>query len=354
MRPMTSAGPCIPRLRVKRRAVVSAAIALITVPALPSPAIAEPLRVEIASRSLPQRGEAASRLPGGWFAAPAATPAAAGPAPAMLLLHGCGGLFDGRGRLASRYTEYAAWFNERGVHVLVTDSLTPRGERELCTQRLEARSLTQAQRRGDVLDALQWLAAQPGVDGTRIGVLGWSHGASAVLASTNLNHAEVGSAGVRPSLAVAYYPGCQTERARGYLPVAPLLLQLGADDDWTPPEPCRALAVETAKAIAAIAAASPGAAAGRVAAPEVVLHPGAVHGFDGTSAVRVRLDVPNGVAPGRGVHVGGQPEARRASRAALDAFLRRHWGLGGAAAEVAPTGPAAAPVAPPVPAAPRP
>jgi hypothetical protein len=53
------------------------------------------------------------------------------------------------------------------------------------------------------------------------------------------------------------------------------------------------------------------------------------------------------------VHVGGQPEARRASRAALDAFLRRHWGLGGAAAEVAPAGPAA-PIAPPVPAAPRP
>lgn len=353
MRPMTSAGPCIPRLRVKRRAVVTAAIALITVPALPLPAIAEPLRVEIASRSLPQRGEAESRLPGGWFAAPAATPAAAGPAPAMLLLHGCGGLFDGRGRLASCDTDYAAWLNERGVHLLVTDSLTPRGKRELCTQRLEPRSLTQAQRSGDVLDALRWLASQPGVDGTRIGVPGWSHGAGAVLASTNLNHAEVGSAGVRPSLAVAYFPGCRTERARGYLPVAPLLPQLGADDDWTPPGPCRALAVETAKAIAAIAAASPGAAAGRVTAPEVVLHPGAVHGFDGTSAVMVRLDVPDGTVPGRGVHLGGQPEARRASRAALDAFLRRHWGLGGAAAEVAPAGPAA-PVAPPVPAAPRP
>ena len=321
---------CLPAFR---RALLRA-LGLAIVPALAA-ASGGPVPVELEARAQVLQGGAALRIPGWWFVAPVA---AGERAPAMLLLHGCGGVFDDRGRLASRYTEYAAWLNRRGVHVLVTDSLTPRGERELCTQRIGTRSVTQAQRRGDVLDALQWLAAQPGVDGARIGLIGWSHGASAVLAATNLNHGDIAAAASTPSLAVAYYPGCQTERARGYLPVAPLLLQLGADDDWTPPAPCRALAAETATAIAAIAKASPAAAAGRVAAPEVIVHAGAVHGFDGTSPVRVRLDVPNGVAPGQGVRVGGDPEARRASRAALDAFLRRHWGLG------AP--PAAAPARP--------
>ena len=245
-----------------------------------------------------------------WFAASNATASA----PAMVLLHGCGGLYDRQGRLATRYTDMARRLNALGVHVLATDSLTPRGERGLCTQPSNTRSVNMVQRRRDALGALQWLAAQPGVDAQRLGLLGWSNGGSTVLAALNGKHREVVAATVRPSLTVAFYPGCGAEVARGFAPVAPLLMLLAEADDWTPAAPCKALA----QAVAASAA--PG-----VPAPEWESYAGAFHGFDGTDPVRVRTDVPNGVRSGQGVHVGSDPAAREAATLRWATFLQQHW-----------------------------
>jgi len=268
--------------------------------------------VAVAVASLDSSGGQPLALKAFWFAASNA-PAAA---PAMLLLHGCGGLYDRQGRLAARYTDMARRLNALGVHVLATDSLTPRGERELCTQRYSARSVNMVQRRRDALGALQWLAAQPGVDAQRLGLLGWSNGGSTVLAALNGNHREVAAAAVRPSLAVAFYPGCGAEVARGFAPVGPLLMLLGEADDWTPAAPCKALAQAVA------ASAVPG-----VTAPEWESYDGAFHGFDGTDPVRMRADVPNGVRPGQGVHVGANPAAREAATLRWAAFLQQHWAL---------------------------
>ncbi len=270
--------------------------------AVGSVAAAAPERVSVPSLDNP--GGVAVDLPGHWFRAPVA-----GPAPAVLALHGCGGLYDGRGRLAERYIELASRLNALGVHMLVTDSLQPRGEKELCTQRTGQRKVTQLQRRRDALGGLQWLAAQPGVDAARLGLLGWSNGGSTVLAASNQRHPEVAAARVRPTLVVAFYPGCESELARGYQPIARLLMLLGAADDWTPAAPCQALA----------------AAAG----PDVQweAYAGAFHGFDGTGPVRLRRDVPNGVHPGQGVHVGGDPAARAAAALRLEQFVRDTWSL---------------------------
>jgi len=276
-------------------------------------------RVEVPSLEL-SAGEPV-RLPGFWF--PAGPVGEGPPRPALVLLHGCGGPY-GRGgiRLSERMLEYSAWLNGLGVHVLVTDSLTPRGERELCTQRMGGRAVTQAHRRRDALGALQWLAAQPGVDAQRLGLLGWSHGGSTVLAATNLQHPEVRSAPVKPALAAAFYPGCGAELRRGYRAAAPLLLQVGEDDDWTPPEPCRQLAE-----LAELAAQAEKADQASGATVTFHAYPGAVHGFDGTAPVTLRRDVPNGVRPGQGVRVGGQPAARELSRERLGAFLATQFPL---------------------------
>ena len=71
--------------------------------------------------------------------------------PAIVLLHGCGGPYGPQRQLSERMNEHARLFNGQGWHVLVPDSLTPRGERELCTQREGTRAVTQTQRRRDAL-----------------------------------------------------------------------------------------------------------------------------------------------------------------------------------------------------------
>ncbi len=227
--------------------------------------------------------------------------------PAIILLHGCGGPYESRStRLSSRMRDYTALLNAEGFHVLVTDSLTTRGERELCTQRIGSRKITQTQRRRDALGALNWLSQQPEVDSQQIGLLGWSHGGSNVLAATNLKHPEVVQAGLKPRFAIAFYPGCSDDLKRGYHPSAPVLILMGAADDWTPPNPCLALVGQATEP-----------------RPLIELYPNAYHGFDSTTPVQVRLDVPNGVRPGFGVHVGGNPEARTAARARLIQFIRQ-------------------------------
>ena len=155
-------------------------------------------RVQVPSQEA--RAGQAVMLVGWFFAAPADQPA-----PTVLLLHGCGGMLNGRGLPSQRIRDYAALLNAQGWHALALDSLSARGEKELCTQRIGTRRVTNTERRQDVLGALQWLAAQPGVDASRLALLGWSHGGSAVLSASNRLHPDVAAASVRPRLAVAFY-----------------------------------------------------------------------------------------------------------------------------------------------------
>jgi dienelactone hydrolase len=234
-----------------------------------------------------------------WFEAAVSTPA-----PAVVLLHGCGGPYDKRGVLGQRMREYAALLNHLGMHALVVDSLTPRGETQICTQKVRSRLITQAHRRLDALSSLEWLTARSDVDASRLGLMGWSNGGSTVLAATNDRHKEVADADVHPSFAIAFYPGCETEMKRGYETQTRLLLLVGAADDWTPAPACQRLVAQAGER-----------------KPEIEVYPGAHHGFDSTAPVRLRTDVPNGAHPGQGVHVGGQPEALKRSRERLLRFL---------------------------------
>ena len=245
-------------------------------------------------------------LPAHWFAPPTADK----PRPAVVALHGCGGLLDEKGALGSVRYRYVRLLNGAGIGVLFIDSFVPRGQRSICSQKPGQRSITEAHRRSDVYGALQWLARQPGVDGQRLGVIGWSHGGQTVLASADVSHDMVLRAVVRPAALVAFYPGCSgIAKVASFQPVAPLLVMSGALDDWTPAAPCQRWTERLA------------ATAGSTAV-QYVEYADSYHGFDSAAPPRERADV-GGTRSGKAT-VGGNPQARDASATAMLQFLQAY------------------------------
>ena len=103
-------------------------------------------------------------------------PSGDGPFPALVALHGCGGLFvPGSQRINSRHRDWAERLSGLGYVVLFPDSLNPRGVAQVCTSR-HPPVWPGRHRVRDAYAALEYLRAQPFVATDRIGVMGWSHG----------------------------------------------------------------------------------------------------------------------------------------------------------------------------------
>jgi dienelactone hydrolase len=251
------------------------------------------------------------------------TPAASRPAggfPAIIALHGCGGMYSKRKGHERDVAERMllrvdAWLTD-GYAVLFVDSFRSRNVSEVCTIPAGERTVTATRRRLDALGALAYLAARGDIARERIAVVGWSHGGSTALQAVNRGDRTIASFFARPDAppffraAVAFYPGCAMplKTMDRYRPGTPTRVHIGELDDWTPAGPC----VELGSALA-----------GRGADFVVTTYPDSHHAFDAPSgAVAHRTDVPNGVDPGRGVHVGANPVAREAANARVRAFLQ--------------------------------
>lgn len=155
-------------------------------------------------------------------------PDGAGPFPAVVLAHGCGGI-------GKRETNWANFLKARGYLALILDSFTTRSISEVCT----APRLTLADRAGDAFGALKYLQSQTNVDKNRIGLMGFSHGAMTVL--TTFSETTPFPLGNAPQFAAAtaLYPDCLTNEVDV---TVPLLIQSGERDDWTAAAPCQAKA----------------------------------------------------------------------------------------------------------------
>jgi dienelactone hydrolase len=236
-------------------------------------------------------------------------PKGRGPHPAVVMLHGCGGAYGRSGVLNPRHQMWGEYLSGHGYLVLMLDSFTSRGIRELCTQRYSDRTLTEADRVSDARAALAFLLRRANVIENRVGLLGWSLGGGGVLATISATRAD--NQGY--AAAVAFYPGCtvKSKSPEQFRPYAPLLVLIGEADDWTPAAPCKRLA-------AAVAA--------RGEPMRIVTYDHAYHGFDspGRADRRVRTDVPNGVQPGRGVTVASHPEAREDAKNRVLQFFAEH------------------------------
>lgn len=228
-------------------------------------------------------------------------PVGAGPFPAVVLLHGCSGLYTKAGALSARHLWWARALRDQGYLVLLVDSFGPRGIGDQCSEK-DRKARASVERKRDAWGALEFLRSRPDVQGDRIAALGWSQGGGTVLAAYGPDGEGAGFRG-----AVAFYPGCRTAlRNPDWQPGGPLLILIGEEDDWTPAEPCEELAGrDSVKGLL-----------------ELVVYPDAHHGFDlPTTPVRTRKDlatVPSGQA-----HVGTNEAARADAVARVTAFLAK-------------------------------
>jgi dienelactone hydrolase len=219
--------------------------------------------------------------------------------PTIVAMHSCGGLYsiirtgNGNNVLTPRTVAMARELRKAGYNVLLPDSLTPRGKTSICTESLQQRDASTAERARDVQASLRWLATQDDVDPDRIVLLGWAHGGAAVMKALTLPP-ERGA--LRAKAAVAFYPNCaQFNNAHvAYKPNAPLLILMGQEDDWAPASACTELSDKTASAKL-----------------KLNIYPDSYHEFDAPGMpMHVRLDVPNPLHPGQGVTSGTNPETK--------------------------------------------
>ena len=234
-------------------------------------------------------------------------PAGPGPFPAVVALHGCAGLYGAKGDLSPRHADWAERLEQQGFIVLLPDSFGSRGAGSQC--RTEDRVARPSRERvADAYAAKAYLQARKDVKPNAVSLLGWSNGGSTVLYTVDPRRPP--PSGPDFAKAIAFYPGCRTpldsDRWRTRLP---LLLLIGAADDWTPAEPCREL-VATAKV------------AGQPA--EIVLYPGAYHDFDHPNLpVRTHRGVAYSAKGDGTVHTGTNPAARADALRRVPAFLAR-------------------------------
>jgi dienelactone hydrolase len=210
-----------------------------------------------------------------------------GPFPAVVLLHGCGGISPKRDhRWAERLS---GW----GYVTLQVDSFRPRGLSSVCTYSGPDTADILDKRVTDAYDAKRYLAGLPFVDQSRIAVMGWSHGGSTTLQTLHRKMDDPFRA------AIAFYPSCR--RILTGLN-APLLILIGEADDWTPASRCVEMVPK------------------EQATSDVTLkiYPSAYHGFDSFGA-NTNVRGSSGMH-----HLQYQPEAATDSLIRVQAFFEKY------------------------------
>jgi dienelactone hydrolase len=234
-------------------------------------------------------------------------PDGAGPFPAIVALHDCGGI-DGRPAATTElYGEWAKLLVADGFVVLFPDSFGSRGLGSQCRVRRPTADSSR-ERVADAEAARHWLQGQPYARPDRISLLGWSSGGSAALWTVRPNAVpHDGSPDFRS--AVALYPGCRRLRETAWSARVPTLVLIGSADDWKLASTCQQMVA---------------GARGRSAHVEIVVYPGAHHEFDrANSPLRERTGLAHAPDPAGRVHSGTNPAARADALKRVPQWLAR-------------------------------
>lgn len=222
--------------------------------------------------------------------------------PAVVLLHGCGGIVE-------QELAWRQWLRDRGFVSLSVDSFTPRGVSSICGQ---PGLVDVTARITDAFGGLDYLAAQPFVDRSRIAVMGFSNGGLvtlSIVASPSWISRPAGSP--QFGSAITLYPECQRHGSQDEAPpTMPLLILVGALDDWTPAASCQRLADRYA---------------GRGSPITLIVLPGARHAFDvvGLPVTSLPMAVNINSPTGMGATIGGNGPAAERAKEAVAAFLAK-------------------------------
>jgi dienelactone hydrolase len=158
-------------------------------------------------------------------------PAGLSRVPAVILIHGSGGV-------GANVDRWAQELNEIDVAALVLDCFTGRGIVQTITDQSQLASLAMIM---DVYRALDLLSKHARIDSSRIVVMGFSKGGFAALyASLNRFRRMYGPAGVEFAAYIPFYPSCYTTYIDDeQVSDRPIRVSHGTDDDYVSIEPCR-------------------------------------------------------------------------------------------------------------------
>jgi dienelactone hydrolase len=145
----------------------------------------------------------------------------------VVIMHACNGL-------DSDVAAWGNWFAQNGYVALTVDSFSPRHVGSVCG----TRDVPPSTRALDAYGGLSYMRTLPDVDGAHVGIIGFSHGGGTVLRTENADIASrAGFTGNGFAAAVALYPSeCDNDPTSAL--IDPLLLLIGASDDWTDAKSC--------------------------------------------------------------------------------------------------------------------
>ena len=188
----------------------------------------------------------------------------AGNVPAVILMHGTGGI------MRDREPAWAGRLNRLGIAAFYVDSFSGRGVKAP-NYAGSADFIATVAHVVDAHQALRVLAHHPGIDASRIVVMGFSRGGEVAMTSMfdGFRMGSIDDPTLRFAGHIAFYPYCALHYRAKAVTMAPLLMLLGGADNMANPEACRRQAEWLATRTSV----------------RVVTFPGANHDFDRSTGV---------------------------------------------------------------------